>query len=201
MASLVVGAAVAAVAGWFTSWELTILLAWIATALVLVSWIWLVVGRMDADATREFATRQDSSRGSTRALLLVASSTSLVGVVYALVRASDSSGMTKLLLTIAGVGTVVTSWALVHSLYALRYAHLYYSDHPGGIDFKNDDERPAYSDFAYVAFTVGMTFQISDTDIQSLVIRRAVLRHALLSYLFGTVIVATVINIVAGLVK
>lgn len=201
MSSLVAGVAVAAVAGWFASWELTILLAWIATALVLVSWIWMVVGPMDANATREFATRQDGSRGSTRALLLVASSTSLIGVVYALVRASNSTGVAKLLLTVVGVATVVTSWVLVHSLYALRYAHLYYSDHPGGIDFKNDDERPAYSDFAYVAFTVGMTFQISDTDIQSLVIRRAVLRHALLSYLFGTVIVATVINIVAGLVK
>jgi len=71
----------------------------------------------------------------------------------------------------------------------------------GGIDFKTDDEQPDYRDFAYVAFTVGMTFQISDTDIQTRVIRRTVLRHALLAYLFGAVILAVAINLIANLVK
>ena len=70
----------------------------------------------------------------------------------------------------------------------------------GGIDFKKDDP-PDYVDFAYVAFTVGMTFQVSDTDIQLRAIRRAVLGHALLAYVFGTVIIAVTINVIAGLVR
>jgi uncharacterized membrane protein len=109
--------------------------------------------------------------------------------------------MQRVLLTIVAIATVLLSWTLVHTIFALRYAHLYYGDVPGGIDFKSPDEPPAYADFAYVAFTVGMTFQISDTDIQLAVIRRVVLRHALLSYLFGTVIVASAINVIAGFVR
>ena len=170
-------------------------------ASVLVVWIWAVVGRMDAESTRTYATREDATRGSTRVLLLLASSSSLVGVLFALVRASDRTGSSKLIYTLIGIATIVCSWMLVHTLFALRYAHLYYSDQPGGIDFKDDDEPPAYRDFAYVAFTVGMTFQVSDTDIGSSVIRRTVLRQALLSYLFGTIIVASAINVIAGLLK
>lgn len=199
--SLAIGAVVGAIVALCTEWPLALLLGWIATASTLVCWIWLVIGRMDSPTTSEFATREDGSRGSTRWLLLVASSFSLVGVLYALSRAGHESGGAKWLFTVIGVSTVVISWALVHTLYVLRYAHLYYSDDPGGIDFKTDDDAPAYVDFAYVAFTIGMTFQVSDTDIQSSPIRRAVLRQALLSYLFGTVIVATVINVVAGLVN
>lgn len=199
--SLAAGVIVGLILASFVEWPFALLLAWIVTAIVLVCWIWAVIGRMDPQATSEFATREDGSRGSTRALLLVASSFSLVGVLYALVRASHEAGGAKWVFTVTGIGAVVISWALVHTLYVLRYAHLYYSEEPGGIDFKNDDEEPAYADFAYVAFTVGMTFQVSDTDIQSSTLRQSVLRQALLSYLFGTVIVATAINVIAGLVR
>lgn len=198
--SLAAGVIVGLILASFVEWPFALLLAWIVTAIVLVCWIWAVIGRMDPQATSEFATREDGSRGSTRALLLVASSFSLVGVLYALVRAAVPGGA-KSVLTVTGIGAVVISWALVHTLYVLRYAHLYYSEEPGGIDFKNDEEEPAYADFAYVAFTVGMTFQVSDTDIQSSTLRQSVLRQALLSYLFGTVIVATAINVIAGLVR
>ena len=92
------------------------------------------------------------------------------------------------------------SWAVVHTVFALRYAHLYYTDTPGGIDFKQEP-MPDYHDFAYVAFTVGMTFQVSDTDINTRPMRRAILRHALLSWLFGAIIVAMTINLIAGLVR
>jgi uncharacterized membrane protein len=92
----------------------------------------------------------------------------------------------------------VTSWALVHTVFALRYAHVYYTAPVGGIDFKSD-EAPDFRDFAYVAFTVGMTFQVSDTDIQTRTMRHTVLSHALLAYLFGAVILASMVNIVATL--
>jgi uncharacterized membrane protein len=86
----------------------------------------------------------------------------------------------------------------VYTVCTVRYARLYYADPPGGIDF-NQDEPPRYLDFAYLAFTLGMTYQVSDTDLQTHEIRGTALRHALLSYLLGAVILATIINMVAGL--
>jgi uncharacterized membrane protein len=94
--------------------------------------------------------------------------------------------------------TIILSWGVVHTVYMLRYAHLYYNPPRGGIDFNGDE--PNYLDFAYLAFTLGMTYQVSDTDIQDQTIRRTVLAHTLLSYVFGTVIIAATINIVAGFV-
>jgi uncharacterized membrane protein len=82
----------------------------------------------------------------------------------------------------------------------LHYAHLYFSEPSGGIDF-HDNLEPTYIDFAYVAFTIGMIFQVSDTDLNARPLRRSALRHSLLSYVFGTVIVATMINVIAGLVS
>jgi len=82
-------------------------------------------------------------------------------------------------------------------VYTLRYADLYYQ-HEGGLDF-NQTEEPDYRDFAYLAFTIGMTYQVSDTNLRLKAVRRTALRHALLSYLFGAVIIAMTINIVASL--
>jgi uncharacterized membrane protein len=88
----------------------------------------------------------------------------------------------------------------VHTVYALRYARLYYADPVGGISF-NGDARPSYLDFVHVAVTVGMTSQVSDTSLALPALRRTVLGHALLSYLFATVVVALSINIVASLIR
>lgn len=196
-----IGIAVSVVMAQFAPWQSAVLAGWDGIAGLLVVWVWLLLGRSDAARTRHLATREDPGRGPTRLLLVVASVASIAGVLMAFFKASKSHGAERVVLTALAVATVVLSWALVHTLYALRYAHLYYGERPGGIDFKNHDEPPAYADFAYVAFTVGMTFQISDTDIQLAVIRRAVLQHALLSYLFGTVVVASAINVIAGLLR
>jgi uncharacterized membrane protein len=93
---------------------------------------------------------------------------------------------------------VALAWASVHTVFTTRYARLYFTGSPGGVDW-GGSEPPSYLDFAYLAFTVGMTFQVSDTAVTDRRIRFAVLRHALLSYLFGTVFIATMINLVAGL--
>jgi uncharacterized membrane protein len=92
----------------------------------------------------------------------------------------------------------VASWALVHMLFTLRYAALYYGQPGGGIDF-GADEPPTYRDFAYLAFTVGMTLQVSDTVLRCTAVRRTVLRHAVLSSLFGSGISATTVDLVASL--
>jgi uncharacterized membrane protein len=95
---------------------------------------------------------------------------------------------------------VFVSWTLVHTVFTLKYARRYCSGTAGGIDF-NGTGAPDYPDFAYLAFTIGMTFQVSDTNIRSRPIRRTALRHAWLSFPLGAVIIATSINLVSGLAK
>jgi uncharacterized membrane protein len=117
------------------------------------------------------------------------------------VKANSSSDAMEIVLRGTGVLTIALSWGVVHTVFALRYARLYYSEPVGGIDFKTKTEQPDYRDFAYVAFTIGMTFQVSDTDVTAHKIRRTVLRHALLSFFFGAVILATTVNVIASLLN
>ena len=98
------------------------------------------------------------------------------------------------------LGAVATAWALTHTAYTLRYAHLYYRDDgdgEGGLSFPGD-APPAYLEFAYFAFTIGMCFQTSDVTVNSRLIRRAVLGHAILSFLYNTTILATAVSLVVG---
>jgi uncharacterized membrane protein len=117
-----------------------------------------------------------------------------------LVLAGGAHDGRKVALVTLTVLTVVLAWGLVHTVFTLRYGDLYYGDPVGGIDF-NENDLPDYRDFAYLALTIGMTFQVSDTNLQAKKIRRTAIRHALLSYAFGTVIVAITINIVASLLS
>jgi uncharacterized membrane protein len=171
--------------------------AWIGTATSYLVWTWIVVGRMDAGQTRSHATREDPSQSVTDTILLLASVASLAGVGYLLL-AESAHGHDAESAAAVGIGSVVAAWLIVHTVFTLRYARLYYLDRAGGIDF-NQDEPPCYIDFAYLAFTLGMTYQVSDTDLQTRDIRATALRQALLSYLLGAVILATTINLIAGL--
>ncbi len=107
-----------------------------------------------------------------------------------------------MLLIGVAVLTVMLSWTVVNTVYTLRYADLHFGSTAGGIGFGDSagQERPNYRDFAYVAFTIGMTYQVSDTTVRDPRIRRTVLSHAILAYLFGVVIVAGSVNLIAGLV-
>lgn len=185
---------------WLAPWQVSILGGWDVTAATIVAWVWVAVGGWDAAETRAFATREDNSRVSAHLVVVSASVASLVGAGFDMVKARDLSTQGRTALIALAVITIVLSWAAVHTVFALRYAHEYYTSPVGGIDFKND-AVPDYQDFAYVAFTVGMTFQVSDTDIQKRVIRRTILRHALLSYLFGAVILGVTINVIASLLQ
>jgi uncharacterized membrane protein len=195
-----IGLLVFGVAVQLVTWELAVLIGWIATASVLPVWVVTEIRGLDAESTARIATREDDSRAAALVGLVGASSASLVAVVIGLHRASSASTALQLALTVASMATIVLSWLVVHTLFVLRYAHLYYGvGGVGGIDFRGD-EAPDYRDFAYLAFTIGMTYQVSDTDITSPVIRRTVLRHATLSYLFGTAIIASTISVLASLV-
>jgi uncharacterized membrane protein len=176
------------------------LVGWDTAAATYVSWTWILVGRMDPIVTAEHAGIEDPTRSGADLLLLCAGVASLVAVGFVIVHGADAEGLTKFVLTVFGIGSIVVSWLVVHTTYTLRYAKLFYDSTPGGVTF-NQDGPPRYADFAYLAFTVGMTFQVSDTDITSSIVRSNVLRHALLSYLYGAVIIAATINIVAGLSK
>ena len=156
---------------------------------------WFALWPLDADTTRA-NTRREDFRPATEELVVVAISLcGLLGIVMLLVVGHSSQG--RLAAAVALVG-VFLAWASLHLMYAARYAHLYYADDAGGIDF-NADELPGYRDFFYFSYNLGMTYQVSDTDVSSTAIRSVVLRHCLLSYLFGTVILAATVNLVAGL--
>ena len=191
------GVAVAVVVGRTTSTTTGLLLGWDTVAAVYTAWLVFVLMRRDAEQTARRATTTDPDRVATDVILLAAAVGSLVAVGAVLVRADRDDGG-ELVRVGLGVASVVLSWALVHTVFTLRYAALYYGEPAGGVDFTSP-EPPTYRDFAYLSFTIGMTFQVSDTPVQSAVVRRTVLRHALLSYLFGTGILATTINLVASL--
>jgi uncharacterized membrane protein len=185
------------------TWGLAVVLGWDAAALAFLMTVWPIILRADGFHSQQLATREDETSGPARVLLIGASATSLLGDGFALSLAGRDSGARRLLLIGVAVLTVVLSWTVVNTVYTLRYADLDYRSRAASIAFDEHDgqERPTYRDFAYVAFTIGMTYQVSDTTLRDRRIRRTVLAHALLSYLFGVVIVGGSVNLIAGLLR
>lgn len=175
------------------------LFGWVGAAGVFVVWTWVEIWPKDADATEAHARREDPSRPVADLACLSAAVASLVAVGILLMSAGNAKG-TKLLEIGLGIAAVIVAWALVHTIFALRYARAYFGPGLGSIDF-NQDGPPRYSDFAYLAATIGLTFQVSDTDLRSGMFRRLALQHMLLSYLMGAIIIAMTINLVAGMTK
>ncbi len=193
------GIAALAITMALTAWQVAVLIGWNTTSAIVVVWVFAAVWTKDSAETARLATREDDSRTAADVLIVSAAVASLAGVGVGLVKAAHEHGTTEAAITAIAVLSVALSWAAVQSTFALRYARLYYGEH-GGIDF-NEDEDPDYRDFAYLALTIGMTFQVSDTNLTKKSVRRTATRHAVLSYLFGTVIVAMMINVVARLPK
>jgi uncharacterized membrane protein len=193
-----VGLVAGVVAALFTLAQAAALIGWDVAAASFLVGVWLTVWRLEPEATQRRATRLDPSRSTADVLVITAGVAILAAVALALVRAGGTHGGTKAYLLAVGLVSVLFSWLAVHTVFMLMYARLYYGDVPGGIDF-NESDGPDYLDFAYLAFTIGMTFQVSDTNLTEKQIRRTALRHALVSYLFGAVIIALVINVVAAL--
>ena len=188
----------AAGVAWIVPVEYWLLIGWDVTCLVYLTTVWMEIWPRSVPETARLAEYTDPTRAAADALALSAAVASLGAVAVVLMSAHRSSGPGEIVRIVFALVSIVLSWAVVHTLFTLRYAHLYYDGTDGGIDF-NDSGRPTYADFAYLAFTIGMTFQVSDTALTSQPIRRTALRHGLLSYLFGTGIVALSINLVASL--
>ena len=195
------GLVVALALALFVAWQVAVLSGWDAAALTFLLGVGPMIFRADGPHTELSAMHEDPTRDTARLLLVDASAASLLAVGFVLGVASRASGGERVALITLATLTVVLSWTLVNTMFALHYAHLYYSLSLDSIDFGGTalTGRPDYGDFAYLAFTIGMTYQVSDTALRGRQMRRSVLHQAVLSYLFGVVIVATGVSIIAGL--
>jgi uncharacterized membrane protein len=196
LVATVLGITVALVLGNTVGWRYA-LAGWVVAAGVYVVWTRLILGGMYAEQTCRYATREDPTRWVADVVIVSASIASLGGVGYVVIAGSGSDRET-LQSAILGILIVGASWFAVHTLFTVHYARLYYSDEPGGINFHGPDP-PCFQDFAYLSYTVGMTYQVSDPEISLRSIRATVLRHAMLSYLLGAVVLGVTINLLAGL--
>jgi uncharacterized membrane protein len=193
MVGVVVGLAVQS---WLGSVAYAPAIGWSAAGGVFLARTWWVVARMDpADTASHAAGEEPGGAVVTEVIILLACVSSLGSLVYLLLGGTATERLPRALV---GVVTVLVSWIVVHTVYTLRYARAYYSPPVGGIEFSGE-EAPRYSDFAYLAFTLGMTYQVSDTNLSSRAIRSTALQHCLLSYVFGTVVLASTVNAVIGL--
>lgn len=202
-----VGTIAGVITGTLASWQLAATIGWSTAALLYIVWVWAAIGHQDAASTRRLATREEPTHGISDALLVILGVASLFSLGFVLIPAASTEGAERLGLGSLALTSVALSWVLLHTLFTLRYARLYYASgtdkngtdkSEGGIDF-NQPEPPRYSDFAYFSFNLGMTFQVSDTNVTDHTVRATVLRHALLAFVYGTVILATTINLLAGL--
>lgn len=197
--TMIVAAAVVAVVGFSASWTVAPAAGWaVATAFYSAN-VWLRIAGMGPAETKAHAAVDDPSRAVRDVLVLSANVIALAAVVVLIVESSRAEGWQKLVFAAIALVAVASSWVMLHTIYTLRYAAAHYaSDPPEGIYF-NTDDPPQYLDFAYLAFTIGMSYAASDEAVTTTKIRRIVLGHSLLSFVFGTGIVATTISLIVGL--
>ncbi|SFK77964.1 DUF1345 domain-containing protein [Geodermatophilus ruber] len=192
--SLTAGAIAGALAGPSLGGETAGLLAWVVAAAVFLLWTWASIWSLDARDTAWCAAREDPSRPIRDVAMLSISIGALVTVVVVIFRVHENPPER----TALAVAAIAASWLVMNTIFTLRYTRLYYSQPRGGVDFNQDDD-PTFRDFAYVAFTIGMTFQVSDTTLSKTEMRATVLRQGLMSFVYNTVIFAVTVNIIAGL--
>ena len=184
-----------------------ILSIWIVFALTIVVFGWISIIWSHPLQVRKFAKMQDSSRYALFVFVIIASLVSLVAIIFLLKSTKGHNTATVSKHVLLAIGAVIVSWCLVHTVFTMRYAHLYYDTDTddgkprkgGGLEFPSETE-PDYLDFAYFSFVIGMTFQVSDVEISSRLIRRHALLHGLVSFAFNTAIVALSINVISGLI-
>ena len=195
--AILVGTAVGFVVTPFLGLAAGLLAAWGTLALVSTVWILLVVWPMNAEQTRSHATEEDPGRRIARVVAVIGSFVSIAAVLVVVLQARHAQGWTQFALAGSAVLSVAASWGLIQADYMLRYAKLYY-DGSGGIIFNQDDD-PEYTDFAYFSVGLGMTYQVADTNVTRNAIRRIVIAQTTIAYVFGALILGTIINLVTGL--
>ena len=149
----------------------------------------------DADAIRARVQSQAANPALEEITVVAAALASLGGIAYVFIRnmAGDQAVATVAL----GITAVFATWFMLHMMYSTRYAHLYYTGEEGGVDFNQDPAAPTFSEFWYLSFTIGMSFAVSDPVVRSSRMRRVIVRHAILSYVFSAFILGCTINLIA----
>ncbi|MGZ3778066.1 MAG: DUF1345 domain-containing protein, partial [Mucilaginibacter sp.] len=207
MISLVVAAIVFPLTYSTVSLPSTILITWMAFALSAILLIWITILSSHPREVQRIAKLQDSSRAMLFGFVITASMVSLLAVYFLLKSAKGHTANVSGHILLA-MAAVFVSWWLVHTIFTMRYAHMYYDTvaddgtpkKGGGLQFP-DETQPDYLDFVYFSFVIGMTFQVSDVEISSRHIRRLAWLHGLISFIFNTAIVALSINVISGLVS
>jgi uncharacterized membrane protein len=184
---------------------LMLMALWDLFALALLIMGWIVFLTRSTPRIRELARREDGSLAYVFTLIIVSAIASMFTVLL-LIISKDASRASEILYLVVSVSGMLLSWILVHTTFGFHYAHIYYDDDDNdpekqaeGLDFPGGEKMPDYLDFAYFAFVIGMTFQVSDVEITSRKLRRLALVHGLISFGLNTFVVALTINIIAGL--
>jgi uncharacterized membrane protein len=184
-----------------------IILTWNAFAWSAMLLTWFRIFFADARASFLSAKLEDSGRTAIFVFVVLSTVASLFAVALLIGSAKGLKGEALSGHILLAAGTVVSSWALVHTVFTMHYAHLFYrelgdddtdSEQGSGLDFP-EEKTPDFLDFAYFSFVIGMTFQVSDVQITSRAIRRLALFHGILSFVFNTLILALSINLISGL--
>jgi uncharacterized membrane protein len=188
-----IGLAAGALTGLFAPAEIATVLGWDAAAAAYAARVWFALAPVSAEEIQTWSRREDEGRGAIT-LILTAAVAGSFAAIFDMV--SGKSGGAALAL---GALTILTSWTLLHTTFAAHYAHRCFDGGPDkpGIDFPG--EPPRFIDFAYYAFTIGMTFQVSDTDTRSSAMRRLTLLHGVVSFVFNTVIIAISVSLASNL--
>lgn len=185
------------------------IVTWVAYSLTYLILAWISILFSHPKEIQKTASTQDASRTLIFIFVVTASFISLFVVVFLLRFTKSFSQQELLIYGILTTLSVISAWWTVHTVFAFRYAHLFYSlsgsgvhkdEFIGGLEFPKEPE-PDYLDFVYFSFIIGMTFQVSDVEISSRRIRRIVWIHSLISFVFNTVIVALSINIISSLIQ
>ena len=184
--------AVAVMVGQKTSPMVAAVCGWDSLAISYLAVLFWRLGRVDAQTLSRRAAEIDQGRRMLTSLFVAAAVASLgaIGVIV-------SGGHDAFRIALGGA-TILVSWTLMHTVFATHYAHRYFQL-SGGIDFPGD-KAPRFSEFLYFAFTVGMTFQVSDVTTTSQAMRRLVLTHAVVAFGFNTVIIAITVGVAASLI-
>lgn len=181
---------------------LLVLIIWIAFALTFIITSVFIFFKLPITEIAKRANEEDGSRLFVLIIILLSACASMFTVL--LLIKSDKMPVHKTLTEIMSVLGMMVSWILVHVEFTFHYANMYYSKNnhstPGEVPLNFPGKsKPNYLDFAYFAFVIGMTFQVSDVNINSPSIRRTALGHSLLSFALNTFVVALTINLIAGI--
>jgi uncharacterized membrane protein len=191
-------------------WDLTFIFSWLAFSATVLAFNWISFFTIHPQELHKKARLQDNSRFMIFIFIIIASVLSLFTIIVLVISTKEKHSLALIYHILLTIASVICSWFLVHTIFTLRYAHLYYTPikdvkgssditYAEGLDFPKEAE-PDYLDFCYFSFGVGTTFQVSDISVTSSKIRRLILVHSLISFAYNTVIVALSINILSGLV-